>query len=155
MTVPGNIVLLTITVLGVRNVCNNTPAVYQRGPRRLGADLKGDAVWVGEYYGGRLGKINIHTKEYTAYPLPQLNSSPYDARVDKNHMVWVVLMNSDRIAKFNPSTEQFTEYALPSLGTDIRFIDVDNSTDPPTIWVPCYRINKMVRVQFRSGTKTK
>ncbi|OFW27504.1 MAG: hypothetical protein A3J28_01695 [Acidobacteria bacterium RIFCSPLOWO2_12_FULL_60_22] len=131
---------------------NNTPAIYQRGPRRLGADRKGNAVWIGEYYGGRLGKIDIHSKKYTAYTLPNPNSSPYDARVDKNHMVWVVLMNSDRIAKFNPVTEKFTEYPLPSLGTDTRFVYVDDSTDPPTIWLPYYRINKIARVQFRTGS---
>lgn len=130
------------------------PAIYESGPRRLGADPKGDTVWVGEYFAGRLGKINIHTKKYTGYNVPIPDSNPYDARVDKNHMVWVALMNSDRLTKFNPLTEQFTEYRLPTLGTDTRFIDIDNSTDPPTIWVPYYRPNRIARIQFRTGAKT-
>ena len=69
--------------------------------------------------------------------------------VDNNHMVWVSLMNSDRILKFNPSTEQFTEYPLPTLGTEIRDIYVDDRTDPPTVWIPYDRTNKIARVQFR------
>ena len=133
---------------------DDIPAVYQSGPRRLGADPNGDTVWVGEYFSGRLGKINIHTKEYTGYEVPNPTSHPYDARVDKNHMVWVVLMNSDRIARFDPVTEQFTEYPLPTLGTDTRFIDIDNSTDPPTLWIPYFRPNRMARVQFRTGAET-
>ena len=129
---------------------DGNPVVYQAGPRRLGTDPNGDSVWIGEYFAGRLGKINIHTKEYTSYEVPYKYSSPYDARVDKNHMVWVVLMNSDRIAKFDPVTEKFTEYPFPSVGTDTRFIDIDNSTDPPTIWIPYYRPNRMARIQFRN-----
>ena len=69
--------------------------------------------------------------------------------VDKNHMVWVPELNGDRILKFNPFTEKFTEYPLPTLGTNVRFIDVDNSTDVPTLWVPCTGANKIARVQFR------
>ena len=133
---------------------DDIPAVYQSGPRRLGADPAGDTVWVGEYFAGRLGKINIHTKEYTGYEVPNPGSSPYDARVDKNHMVWVALMNSDRIARFDPVTEQFTEYPFPTMGTDTRFIEIDNSTDPPTIWIPYYRPNRMARIQFRTGAGT-
>lgn len=133
---------------------DGNPSVYQSGPRRLGADPKGDTVWVGEYFAGRLGKIDIHTKKYTGYEVPNPASSPYDARVDKNHMVWVALMNSDRIAKFDPVTEQFTEYPFPTLGTDTRFIEIDNSTDPPTIWIPYYRPSRMARIQFRTAPHT-
>jgi streptogramin lyase len=131
---------------------NNLPVIYQKGPRRMGADRNGDTVWIGEFYAGRLLKIDIHTKKLTEYPLPNPNSHPYSAAVDKNHMVWINLQNSDRIAKFNPFTEQFTEYPLPSLATDLRFIDVDNSTDVPTVWLPYFRVNKIAKMEFRAGS---
>lgn len=134
---------------------NNAPAIYQKGPRRLGADPKGDTVWVGEYYAGKLAKIDIHTKKLSEYPVPNRYSHPYAAVVDKNHMVWVNLMNADRVLKFNPFTGQFTEFPLPSLGTDTRFIDVDNSTDPVTLWVPYYRVNKIARLQFRTAPESR
>lgn len=118
----------------------------------MGADRNGDTVWIGEFYAGRLLKIDIHTKKLTEYPLPNQNSHPYSAVVDENHMVWINLQNSDRIAKFNPFTEQFTEYPLPSLATDLRFIDVDNSTDVPTVWLPYFRVNKIAKMEFRAGS---
>ena len=61
-------------------------------------------------------------------------------------------MNTDRVAKFDPATEQFTEYLLPTRGTEARFISVDNNTNPPAVWVPCYRTNKLARLQLRPAT---
>jgi streptogramin lyase len=73
--------------------------------------------------------------------------------VDKNHMVWVSGLNTDRLFKFNPITEKWTEYQLPTRGTDIRFVSVDNRTDPVSVWLAYYQTSKMARVQFRtSGT---
>jgi streptogramin lyase len=131
---------------------NNAPAVYQKGPRRLSADRKGNAVWVAEYYAGKLAKIDIHTKKVTEYTVPNPNSHPYSTVVDRNHMVWVCLHDADRILKFDPFTEAFTEYPLPSIGSEARFIDVDDRTDPPTVWAPYYALNKIARVQFRAAT---
>ena len=129
----------------------NAAPLWQRGPRRMGADRHGDAVWVAEYWNGKLAKIDIHTKKLTEYEVPSLFSHPYAVVVDKNHMVWVALMNSDRIARFNPATEQFTEYPLATLGSEARFIDVDDSTSVPTIWIPYSRVNKLGRVEFRTN----
>jgi streptogramin lyase len=118
----------------------------------MGADRNGNYVWVAEYWSGLLTRIDIRTKETKSYKLPERYSHPYSAVVDKNHMVWICLLNSDRIAKFNPLTEQFTEYPLPTLGTNIRYIDVDNKTGQPTIWVPYTGSNKIARVEFRSAS---
>ena len=125
---------------------------YQKGPRRMGAEGRGDSVWVALYYADRLARVNIHTKKITEYRVPHRYTQPYDAVVDKNNMVWIALMNTDRFAKFNPLTERFTEYPLPTRGTEARFIEVDNRTNPPTIWLPYYRSNKIARVEFRVAT---
>lgn len=138
--------------IGERNgSTNNSAPLFQKGPRRLGADPNGDAVWVAEYFAGRLARIDIHTLKVTEYKVPHRYSHPYAVVVDKNHMVWLCLLNSNRIAKFNPFTEQFTEYPLPNLGTNIRFIDVDNRTDPPTVWVGYSGSNKIASVKFRTN----
>lgn len=129
---------------------NNTTPI-QRGPRRLSADPNSDYVWVGEYMADALARIDIKTHEVKEYQLPQY-SRPYATVVDKNHMVWISLMNTDRVAKFDPATEQFTEYLLPTRGTEARFISVDNNTNPPAVWVPCYRTNKLARLQLRPAT---
>jgi streptogramin lyase len=131
---------------------NSTP--LQKIPRRPGADPKGNAVWVPEYSADILSKIDIHTNKVTEYHLPYAYSQPYTVAVDKNHMVWINLKNADRIAKFDPETEKFTDYFLPTRGTETRHIIVDNSTNPPTVWTPYNRTNKIARIQFRTGSGT-
>jgi streptogramin lyase len=129
----------------------NLHFIFQKGPRRMGADPKGNSVWIAQFWAGRFMKIDIHTKKVTEYKMPWEHSEPYDMVVDKNHMVWISMMNSDRVTRFNPSTEKFTDFAVPTLGTEARFLEVDNSTDPPTVWLPEYRTNKLARIQFRAG----
>ena len=97
-----------------------------------------------------LRKSTPSTRKVTEYPLPHRFSQPYSATVNtKDHTVWITMLNSDRIAKFDPSTEKFTEYMLPTRGTEIRHIQVDSSTNPPTVWLPYDRTNKIARIQFR------
>jgi virginiamycin B lyase len=124
--------------------------LYFKGPRRLWADKSGDTVWVAEFWADQIAKVDIHTRKVTEYKVPYRYSHPYAIVVDKNHMVWICLKSSDRVAKFNPFTEQFTEYPLPSLGTDARRLDIDNSTNPPTLWIPYTGINKIARMEFRT-----
>ena len=71
--------------------------------------------------------------------------------MDKNGNVWINTMNHDVLTKFDPKTERFTEYRLPTRGTEIRHVQVDNRTSPPTVWAPYNRTNKIVRLQFRTA----
>jgi len=128
----------------------NTATPLEKGPRRSAADRGNDVVWVCEFFADRLAKIDARSKKVTEYPLPHRFSQPYSATVNpKDHTVWITMLNSDRIAKFDPSTEKFTEYVLPTRGTEIRHIQVDSSTNPPTVWLPYDRTNKIARIQFR------
>ncbi len=132
----------------------NTATPLEKGPRRSVADRENDVVWVCEFFADRLAKIDVRTKKVTEYPLPHRFSQPYAATVDKNHTVWITMLNSDRIAKFDPATAKFTEYELPTRGTEIRHIQVDSSTNPPTVWLPYDRTNKIARIQFRASSGT-
>jgi streptogramin lyase len=127
----------------------NTATPLEKGPRRSVADRENDVIWVCEFFADRLAKIDARSKKVTEYPLPHRFSQPYAATVDKYHAVWITMLNSDRIAKFDPSSEKFTEYMLPTRGTEIRHIQVDSSTNPPTVWLPYDRTNKIARIQFR------
>jgi streptogramin lyase len=128
--------------------------LYGKGPRRLRADRNpnGRYVWVAEYFGGRLARIDIHTKAVKEYKLPGAYrySMPYEPVVDKNGMVWLALANSDYQAKFDPSTEQFTFYPLPTRAHNARNIDVDNKPAVPEVWVPYEAGGKVARIQFRT-----
>jgi virginiamycin B lyase len=124
--------------------------LYGKGPRRLRADMKGDSVWVSEFFAGRLAKIDIHTKKVTEYKLPGTYryANPYEPVIDKNHMVWFSLSNRDELGKFNPVTEKFTFYPMPTRGISSRHVDVDNRPAVPEIWLPYDQARKVARIQF-------
>ena len=128
---------------------------WQKGPRRQTSDLKNGTHWIVLSKSSGLAKIDIRTRKVTEYPLPYRYSFPYHVAVDKNHMVWVATINTDSVFKFNPFTEQFAEYRLPTLGTDVRLVSVDNSTDPPTVWLAYWQTSKLARIQFRTAVVTR
>jgi len=131
----------------------NSAPPQQNTPRRMSSDPSNDLVWVSMYTGNAIAKIDINTLEKKEYKLPNDFTMPYSNITDKNGNVWINGMSSDRIIKFDPKTEKFTEYKTPTLGAEIRHITVDDSTDPPTVWVPYGRSNKIVRFQFRTAAQ--
>ena len=66
--------------------------------------------------------------------MPNPFSGPYDAVLDKNGDVWTGGMTNDRVGRLNPKTGEIIEYLLPR-STNIRMVDVDNSTKPATLWI--------------------
>jgi virginiamycin B lyase len=127
----------------------NGAVVGQKAPRRLAADPNADVVWVALYTADALARIDTRTLVVKEYPLPTPYTSPYATAVDRNGNVWITTMNHDVLTKFDPKSERFTEYTLPTRGTEIRHVQVDNRTNPPTVWAPYNRTNKVVRLQFR------
>ena len=43
-------------------------------------------------------------------------------------------MSNDYVIRLNTKTEEFITYLLPHT-TNIRRVNIDNSTNPPTFWV--------------------
>jgi len=128
----------------------NSTFPWSQGPRRLGGDRTGDAVWVANWWGENLAKIDIHTGKVTQYPVPNKHSGPYAAVVDKNHVVWVNMMNNDSVGRFDPKTEKWTEYMLPTRGAESRHIAVLDKGGQTTVVVPYWRSSKVARLQFRT-----
>jgi streptogramin lyase len=125
---------------------NSVPGA--QAPRRLGADRNGDTVWVPNYLGMNLARINIRTHEVTYYRLP-INGNPYFVVVDKHHNVWANLLSDDRVVKLDPATEEWTIYQLPSIGCETRNIAIDDIRGD--IWVPCAATSRVARLQFRTS----
>ena len=130
----------------------NAAPPWSQGPRRLGADKKANTVWVADWWGDNLAKIDIRTNKVLAYyKYPGTGyAGVYSTVIDKHGMVWINLTNADRIAKFDPKTEKWTTYQLPSLGTETRFIAVDDRKDSVEVWTPYWRTNRLARLQFRT-----
>jgi len=131
----------------------NSANPLQNCPRRIGADLNADVVWVALFCQDKIARIDAKTREITAeYPMPHKYSRPYGVVVDNEHNVWINMLNTDMIAKFNPATKKFTEFQMPSRGTDIRHMAFDYTTNPMTIYLPYNRSNKVARIQFRKAS---
>ena len=129
---------------------NSVPGA--EAPRRLGADKHGDSVWVPNYLGMNLARINIRTHQTKYYPLP-IPGHPYFSVVDKNHNVWTNLMTDDRVVKLDSKTDRWTVYQLPSVGCEPRNIAIDDIRGD--VWVPCCRTSRVARLQFRTESQLK
>ncbi len=127
----------------------NSAVPWAQGPRRLGADKKSDVVWVCDWWGGNLARIDIHSMKFTLVPVPRA-MQPYEATVDSDHNVWVNLMNADEIAKYDPKTSKWTEFPLPTLGTENRWVSLLERDGKIQAVVPYYRTSKVARVTFRT-----
>jgi streptogramin lyase len=123
---------------------------WSQGPRRMGADKQGDVVWVGNYWGNDLAKIDIHSLKTTLYPYPERYAAPYDCVVDTHHNVWTNLFNGDAVAKFDPKSQQWTEYPMPTRGTEFRHIAIAEHNGATEIVLSEFRAGKVAVMRFRT-----
>jgi len=102
-------------------------------PRRGHVDSQ-DRLWFGEYRGDRIGMFDTRTEKFTEYPTPTPWTNPYDAVLDNAGYAWTGGMTNDRIVRLNTRTGEMTDYLLPR-ATNVRRVNVDNTTNPPAFWV--------------------
>ena len=102
-------------------------------PRRGHMDSQ-DRLWFAEYRGNRIGIFDTKTERIREWPVPTAWTNPYDVVLDKDEYAWTGGMSNDYVLRLNTKTEEFIEYLLPRM-TNIRRVNVDNSTNPPTFWV--------------------
>ena len=105
---------------------------FDSAPRRGHMD-KQDRLWFGEYQANRIGMFDSKTAKIQEWELPSPFSGPYDVFLDKNGYAWAAGMTTDRVARLNPNTGEIIEYLLPRT-TNIRRVEVDDSTSPITFW---------------------
>ena len=79
--------------------------------------------------------------------MPEPSEHPYDVIKDKNGDLWGGGMWNDFVFRFNPKTGVWTQYLLPSVNTNIRRVDVDNSTMPVTFWIGENHHGKITKVE--------
>ena len=91
-----------------------------QSPRRPRADHKSSNVWVPNWFGNTLVRIDARTAEIKYFVPPYPGMSPYEVSVDSKHRVWVSLQDSDEIARFDPDTEKWTIFGWPTRGTAQR-----------------------------------
>ncbi len=84
----------------------------------------------------------------TEYPALTPWSRVYNAVGDHTRKVgWAVPHVSDRVMKADVKTGQVTEFSLPSRGHAVRVVDIELSTNAPTIWFVNQRYGRIVSFQ--------
>jgi streptogramin lyase len=131
--------------MGVMTWGNINTVPYGQQPRRLGADKRGDTVWVPNNVGNNVARIDIHTLDVKYYPV---QGNPYFVTVDRESNVWTNLFSDARVGRLNPRTEQWTYYTLPSR-CESRNLSVDDIRGD--VWVPCANTSRVIRMQPRTA----
>jgi len=103
------------------------------GPRRGHMDPQ-DRLFFAEFRGNRIAMFDTKAEKFTEWLMPVAWTNPYDAIVDKNGFAWGGGMTNDFVGRVNTQTGEVTMYLLPGT-TNIRRVDVDNSTNPPSFWI--------------------
>lgn len=117
------------------------------GPRRADFDSQ-NRFWFAEYYAGKIGMFDTKTKQFKEWDIPPTPwSGPYDVVVDKNGEVWAGGEYADNVYRLNPATGQVTTYPLPTLEMNIQRVDVDNATNPVSVWAGENHKAKIARVE--------
>jgi len=119
-----------------------------QAPRRLGIDRAAGLVWVPNYLGLNLARIDIATGAVDYVPLP-VPATPYFVSVDRQHNVWMNTLSDDALFRFNPATKEWAIFSLPSLGCDSRHMSLDEKRGEA--WIACARTSRIGRFQFRSA----
>ena len=103
------------------------------GPRRGHMDEQ-DRLWFAEFRANKIGMFDTRTETFQEWAVPTPWTNVYDAILDKAGYAWAGGMNNDRVVRVNTRTGEIVEYLLPR-ATNIRRVNVDNRTSPPTFWV--------------------
>ena len=128
----------------------NGPLPWAQGPRRMGADKKGDIVWIGNSWGANLARIDIKTLETTYVPLPG-QQQPYHVAVDNNHNAWSNIWGADRVLRYDPKTSTWTAFDLPTRGAEPRYVSLlEREGAPMQVVVPYFRARKVAVMTLRS-----
>jgi streptogramin lyase len=116
----------------------NTPAVFmydQRAEkwtsypitnpgRRVTIDSK-DQVWVCQYFGNAIAKIDPSTGKVTEYQMPLKYGSPYEVWADVRDNLWIENSTYNSLVRFDQRTEKFTYFPFPEFAAHTYKVDTD------------------------------
>ena len=103
------------------------------GPRRGHMDAQ-DRLWFAEFRANKIAMFDTRTGRFQEWAVATPWTNVYDAIADTAGYAWGGGMNNDRIVRVNTKSGETVEYLLPR-ATNIRRVNVDNTTSPPTFWV--------------------
>ena len=117
------------------------------GPRRGCVDAD-DNPWFGEWYGGKIAKLDVNAGKIIEYSVSVPFAAFYEVCTDKkNGNTWGYDWHNDRLVRVNSKSGEVTEYPMPTLDNESRRTVVDTSTNPPSVWIYGMMEGSIIRVQ--------
>jgi virginiamycin B lyase len=115
-------------------------------PRR-GNITPDDQIWFAEnnVSAQKIAVFDTKTKEFKEWEDRPID--PYDAILDKSGHVWTGGEPTDFVSRLDPKSGEIVNYLLPNVNTDIRRVNVDNFTNPPSMLIGENHRGKIVLVQ--------
>ncbi len=113
---------------------------------RSSSDSKNN-LWMAEFTGGHLGKIDAKTLKVTWYPVPTPLARARRMNIDDQDRILVTEYRGNQVALFDPKTEKLTEYMLPPYTFPYR-ASFDKNGE---IWASTMRTDRAVRVDPKTG----
>lgn len=104
-------------------------------------------LWMAEFTGGHLGKIDAKTLKVTWYPVPTPFARARRMFIDDQDRITVTEYRGNQVALFDPKTEKFTEYMLPPYTFPYR-ASFDKNGE---IWASTMSTDRVVRVDSKTG----
>jgi len=132
----------------------NVAKPWSQGPRRGGGDKNAPVVWIANFWGGNLARVDArtHSVSYVDFPNPQ-TQQPYHALVDDHHNVWVNMMSTDQVMRYAPATKTWTTFDIPTRGTEARYLSVLERNGKLEVVLPYWRTRKVALMSFRSESE--
>jgi virginiamycin B lyase len=118
------------------------------GPRRMHI-APDDQLWFAENNDSarKIGMFDTKTKQFKEWIPPTPGDLPYDVVPDKAGFVWAGGERTDFVTRLNPKTGEMVDYVLPNSNVNIRRVDVNNFTNPPSMLLGENHQAKIVLVQ--------
>lgn len=121
---------------------------------RGGFEPNGHNAWFGGRDGVLVQIVNeidenkgVHMRTYQP-PTPYFPyTSFYTAMPDTNGEVWGGILQGRGFVRYNSRTEQWTVYENAEPSALSRYIWIDNTTTPVTVWYPDFHTGLIVRIQ--------
>ena len=117
-------------------------------PRRLHM-APDDQLWFAENSDSarKIGVFDTKTKQFKEWAPPTPGDLPYDVVQDKAGFVWAGGERTDFVTRLNPKTGEMVDYVLPNSNVNIRRVDVNNTTNPPSMLFGENHQAKIIMVQ--------